>query len=240
MKFLSGEKKPVRESLISATLAPPSDEEKETKKELKELIIPLANSTNVPISETKILRFLRPRDKKSALKAWSDHIEWYTKNDVANIDNNKSQIQKELASKIMIYGNDFRDNTPNPVLYFVARRFTWSEGMKLYIIHTFENLMNNLVQTESENFRLVFDLTGFNVLMINYEFLAYFFDMIKYNNSSAIGGVLIVNAPFIFSGCWVIIKNMLPSEIAAEVNFVNMKTLQDYMSCLPQEIGQKD
>jgi len=58
------------------------------------------------------------------------------------------------------------------------------------------------------------------------KFLVEIFE--KYYPES-LGVALILNAPWIFSGCWAVIKPWLPPVTASKVQFVNTSQLEQYI-----------
>ena len=96
---------------------------------------------------------------------------------------------------------------------------------------------------------ILFDLAGFTMSCMDYEVVKMLVNTLQYNYPETLKVALllllqlllilllilllqvalIVNAPMLFSACWMIIKGWLDPVTAAKVKFVNLQQLEQYI-----------
>lgn len=76
---------------------------------------------------------------------------------------------------------------------------------------------------------MVFDMDGFGLKNMDYEFIKFFIQCFEQYFPETLGVLLLLNAPFIFSGCWRIISPMLDKVVRAKVQFISTKQLPEYI-----------
>lgn len=84
----------------------------------------------------------------------------------------------------------------------------------------------------NERLAIVFDLQGFSLQCMDYTAILCLIRILQYNYPFIIGRVSIVNSPWLFSACWVIIRRWLDPAAAAIVNFVSTQELE---ASIPKE-----
>ena len=90
-----------------------------------------------------------------------------------------------------------------------------------------------LLHPPHESVTVVFDLTDFGLKNMDYQHLKFLIYLLQnyYPESFALG--LVVNAPWIFNGCWYIIKRWLDPVVQNKIHFVN--SYEDLREYIPGE-----
>lgn len=182
-------------------------------------------------SDIALLRFLRGRklDVEKAYRALLRHLIWRNENKVDYIDSCFEEIHGELTKR-KIFVECF-DKMDHPVVTICARRHNKDQRdidvMKKFIIFTLEKALKKAIP--DEKIVILFDLSGFTLSCMDYEVVKMLVNTLQYNYPETLKVALIVNAPMLFSACWMIIKGWLDPVTAAKVNFVNLQKLEQYI-----------
>lgn len=83
---------------------------------------------------------------------------------------------------------------------------------------------------------LIFDLTGFGMKNMDYQHLHFFQNLIQRYYPDAVAHMLVLNAPWIFYGCWSVIKSWVDPNLEHKIHFIkNEEELAHYIdpSILP-------
>jgi len=193
----------------------------------------------IEYSDTKIMRFLRGRkwvvDK--TYRALIRHAEWRTQNNVEDIT--IADIESELnTGKIIIKGKDLLNR---PCVSVLARKHRKEirdlEVMKKLIIHSLEEIVK-VSLPEEEKMVLIFDLHEFSFACMDYEVIKLLIEILQFNYPETLAHAIILNAPFIFSACWVVIKPWLDPDTRAKVLFLTSNELPKYVNVasLPETV----
>ncbi len=195
-------------------------------------------------TDTTILRFYRGRknDEEKAYNALIRHVQWREEHKVDQISENQDKFKTELdCKKIAIEG---RDLNGRPSLFIYAGKHSKAsrdlEEVRMLIIYTLESILK---QTKPEEERIVicFDLSGFSYSCMDYEVLQLLVNTMQFNYPETLSVALVINAPFIFSACWAIIKPWLDPVTAAKAMFIQKEQLVDYFhpEIIPSELSAK-
>jgi len=77
---------------------------------------------------------------------------------------------------------------------------------------------------------IVFDMTGFGLSNMDYGLVKYLLEIFRDYYPETLGVCLILNSPWIFRGCWALIKPWLDPKTAKKILFVNSQSLlEDYL-----------
>lgn len=116
------------------------------------------------------------------------------------------------------------DKMGRPINYVSARdhikdQFVGQDTEKLTVF-TMET-GRKLLRPPHESVTVVFDLTDFSLKNMDYQHLKFLIHLLEnyYPESFALG--LVVNAPWIFNGCWYIIKRWLDPVVQSKIHFIN-------------------
>jgi hypothetical protein len=192
-----------------------------------------------------LLRWLRARkwDINGALQQLLDTIkwrhEWGVKELVAKgeLDICQEEIQ---TGKSYFMGND---KVGRPVNYVSVKNHIKdqfpSESTAKLTVFTMET-GRKLLQTPNESVTVIFDMTGFSLKNMDYQHLKFLIHLLQnyYPESFALG--LIINAPWIFNGCWYIIKPWLDPIVESKIHFINnLDDLTQFIdrSVLPKQLN---
>ena len=221
-------------SVMSDILQLPSRDEVRVVAELRERLEPLLDSLSSSSSggdermkkdfftDTCILRFLRGRkhDKERAYRAMNRFFEWRRENSVDLID--PSYILKEVDSgKISATDNRF-DKLGRPVITIIANKHNMHDRdidvMKSFIISVLEEALKKTNPID-EKIVILFDLQAFTLNCMDYDVVKMLIEILQFNYPETLAVALIVNAPFIFNACWMLISGLLDPITAKKVVF---------------------
>lgn len=181
-------------------------------------------------SDMAVIRFLRGRkhDENRAFRAMLRHQEWRQELRVASLS--EDDVREEIAKrKIVVWG---RDKQRRPVVYIFASRHKTSERdlkqMQDFIIVTLETAMK-LTRPTEEKLVIVFDLSGFTLQCMDYDVVKLLVSILQYNYPEVLQVALIVNAPILFSACWMVIRPWLDPVTAAKALFIKKSQLHTYI-----------
>jgi hypothetical protein len=224
------------------SFVPPNDSELASVQRLKGRI-EKDNADLVPhFNDTTILRFFRGQKLKedAAYEALIKYATWRIEEDVDNIANPETlaKFQKEIDAGKSVFG--FRDLQGRPASYCWAHRHNASDRdivqVKLLTIWILEGL-RKLAKPEEEQFVICFDLSRFGMSCMDYEATKQLVTILQASYPDTLSKLLIINAPFIFSACWVIIRGWLDPVTANKVQFIKKADLSKFfdVEALPTE-----
>lgn len=215
------------------SFVPPTEEELSAVARLNQkLIDENAYVNEFRFTETGILRFYRGRkqDEEKAYKALLCHINWRQENNVDNISNDISKFQKELdKGKFLVEG---KNHVGYPIIFIFAKKHDKNnrdiDEMRMNIIYVLEELIKQAPPAE-ERIVICFDLSGFSYTCMDYEVVKMLINILQFNYPDILHHALVVNAPFLFSACWAIIRPWLDPVTAGKVLFVSFDQLSDHI-----------
>jgi len=82
---------------------------------------------------------------------------------------------------------------------------------------------------KSETFNIVFDLTNFSLSNMDYDLVKYLLNIFANCYPETMGIALVVNSPWIFKGCWMIVKPWLDPVTSSKIKFVSLRHLEQYV-----------
>jgi hypothetical protein len=88
----------------------------------------------------------------------------------------------------------------------------------------------SLTKPEEERFTVVMDLKSFTLANMDYEAVKILISTLQINYSETLEKLLIVDAPFLFSACWALIRPWLDPVTAAKVQFLRRDQLSEYFT----------
>ena len=69
---------------------------------------------------------------------------------------------------------------------------------------------------------------------MDYEAVKLLIEILQYNYPDTLDTALIINAPMLFSACWMVIKPWLDPVTAAKCKFIKKSELKDYINILSE------
>lgn len=87
-----------------------------------------------------------------------------------------------------------------------------------------------LFPKNTETVTMVFDMSEFSLQCMDYPSLKFLIGCMEAYYPESLGVALVLNAPWIFWGCWKVIKPWLDPVVAAKVTFIKKEDLKTYIS----------
>jgi uncharacterized protein YeeX (DUF496 family) len=222
------------------SFVPPTEDEQKAVERLREKLSQDKTDSKFVFTNTAILRFYRGRkqDEEKAYRALVKHLEWRAEHHVDSIHENLLSFETELKSgKIIVEGSDHHGR---PAIFVFARKHNKNqrdiEQVRMLIIYTLETILKK-AKEEEERIVLCFDLSGFSYSCMDYDAVKLLVNILQYNYPDTLHVALVINAPFLFSACWAIIRPWLDPVTAAKALFVSKQQLLEYF---PAEMLPKD
>jgi hypothetical protein len=184
-------------------------------------------------SDTTYLRFLRGRkhEEDKALRAMIRYIEWRQDNGVDSIKERTNEFKDELESGKL--STSYFDKDGRPVAHIFARKHNKNtrdlDQIRKLIIFALEDILQR-AKPEEERMVICFDLKGFSLNCMDYDAVKVLIEILGFNYPETLHRAVIVNAPFLFSACWVIIKPWLDPVTASKVSFIRIDQLKEHFS----------
>ncbi|ORX60204.1 hypothetical protein BCR36DRAFT_579647 [Piromyces finnis] len=181
------------------------------------------------------LRFLRARkwNVNRAIKMTTACLQWRIEWNVrALLEIGEQGIDEEVfkSGKAFIFGKDkenrplsyvrVRNHNKNTVPLFESEKFT------MFLLETGRLSIKPPVEMCS----IVFDLTDFSMNNMDYPYVKFVLHCLQNYYPECLGVCLIVNAPWIFMGCWKIIKPLLDPVVSAKVRFIKSEEMKEYIN----------
>lgn len=181
-------------------------------------------------TNTCFLRFYRGMKKReeAALDKLLKFQKWRLENDVDSIMNQTDKFSKPLNSGLTIFGG--KDKKGRPFSYNYAFKHNAYDRdineMRMFIIYSAEYMVS-LANPDEERFCIYFDLNKFSMSCMDYEVVKSLVDILQNNYQETLETLFVIDAPFIFSACWAIIKGWLDPITAAKVQFIRRAQIAD-------------
>lgn len=175
-------------------------------------------------SDASLRRFLRAFiDVDVAFKQLLKCNKWRHEYQVTSLSPDDPDIAEEMATgKVHILRN--RDNKGRPVVYVAARKHNAYERdlnkLLKFFVYILESACKKCNESVIDNLLLIFDLKGFTLSSMDYQFVQNIIRLFSRNYPERLGACLIINSPLIFSGCWAVIRPWLNDVTASKVTFV--------------------
>ncbi|CAF1365369.1 unnamed protein product [Rotaria sp. Silwood1] len=192
-----------------------------------------------------LLRWLRARkwDINAASQQLMETIKWRHEWGVKQL---LIKGETDLCYDEIITGKTYfmgHDKFGRPINYVYAKEHIKdqfpSELTEKFTVFSME-IGRKLLEPPNESVTVVFDLHGFGLKNMDYQHLKFLIQLLQhyYPESFALG--LVVNAPWIFNGCWYIIKRWLDPVVESKIHFLSHNSdLTKYIdpSYLPKRLG---
>lgn len=204
---------------------PPTTEELEVVARLKERFFKEVTDVSPAMTDTVFLRFYRGMKLKEE-ETYTDLLryhQWRKDNDVDNVETNHAEaIERVKSMRVTQFPIFSKENYP--ATYNFSRRHNKNnrelEDMRWFIIYAIETLVKNS-NPEQQRCMIVMDLKGFGLHCMDYEVVKILLSILQANYPETMEKIFIVDAPFLFSACWAIIRPWLDPVTAAKISFTN-------------------
>ncbi|XP_042870653.1 CRAL-TRIO domain-containing protein C3H8.02-like [Penaeus japonicus] len=195
------------------------------------------------VNEKTIRRYLRAfQSVDAAYKRILETDAWRGKYEVDKITGDSPSIKRVEKTKIAVILNE-RDKKMRPVIYVAVRNHSIynrdTSDMTQYIVYFLEEACKKCIEDEIDNLCILFDMKNFSLSCMDYPMLKTLFEIMQDHYPERLGVCLILNAPFIFSTCWPIIRAWLDENTASKIHFIKqLNDLTPYVdpSVLPHDM----
>ncbi|KAJ3216595.1 hypothetical protein HK099_005815 [Clydaea vesicula] len=99
------------------------------------------------------------------------------------------------------------------------------EKFSVFIVENGRLFLNKSVET----FTLVFDMNGFSMQCMDYNYVKFLLSCFEAYYPESLGQILVIDSPWIFNGCWTIIKGWIDPVVASKIKFISSSELKDYV-----------
>ncbi|KAF9565481.1 hypothetical protein EC968_004067 [Mortierella alpina] len=180
--------------------------------------------------DSLLLRFLRARkwNVTNGMNMILKAFKWRLEDDIEEV---KSKSEDELDAKYkgfrlqMEMGKSFvhgTDKMGRPVVYINVRMHKPAdqdpkalEKFTIYVMETGRLMIQPPVETAC----LIFDMTGFSLSNMDYNFVKFLVQCFEAYYPESLGVLVIHKAPFVFWGVWKIIEPWLDPVVASKIRF---------------------
>ncbi len=183
-------------------------------------------------TQTAYMRYLTAcnDDVAKACLAMQENVKWRRKMSVDTLS--FDSCPNEVAKRYAIIGEGKVDKFGRPVIYNIIRRHNKYQRdiaeAERFIICNMEQTIRRANPLE-EKIAIVMDLNGFGLINMDYELVAFLIRILQEHYRECMFRVFVLDAPWIFSACWVIIKPWLDPRTAQKVIFVKKEELDEFV-----------
>jgi hypothetical protein len=173
-----------------------------------------------------LLRYLRAR-KWNLINALDQLIETLTWRNKFGVNQLIYQGESDLNLEEIQLGKTFymgHDREGRPISYVsikdhVKGQFSSESTEKLTVLSM--EIGRKLLKYPNESVTVVFDLNGFSMKNMDYQHTKFLINLLQNYYPESLGLALIINAPWLFNGCWFIIKPWLDPVVENKIHFIN-------------------
>lgn len=207
----------------------------ESFQDLKNRLEPLFDAEPLKVqSDACLKRFLRAfGDIDEAYSALVKYINWREEYGVNCLSRGDDDIDEQLAlGKAEVL--DFPDHVGRPIVLVTVRNHDARNRdlnvITKFIIYILEEATRKCDEDVIDNLCITFDLKGFSFNNMDYGFVKQLIWLLSRRYPERLGKCLIVNSPFIFTGCWALIRLWLHEVTSNKIVFIkNEEHLAEYI-----------
>ncbi|XP_057314560.1 uncharacterized protein LOC130655778 [Hydractinia symbiolongicarpus] len=184
--------------------------------------------------ENLLIRFLKANSNvEKAVGKLNVYFDWKLECDSKNISPHDADIINEESQGRSVIVSNTRDRCGRPIMLVFVRKHDKNHGnyesLFKFVIYQLEELCKQADENEFKSFDLVFDLNGFSMRNMDFQYVQTFLQYLKEYYPERLGVAFIINYPFIFYACWKIIKLWLNDVIKSRILFADKSSLNDFM-----------
>lgn len=216
----------------------------ENFEELKNRLQPLFDAEPIKAQTDSCLRrFLRGFDDvDEAYAALIKYINWREEYGVNCLSRGDDDIEEQIAlDKAEVL--EFPDHRGRPIILVTVRnhdaRTRDLNVITKFIIYILEEATRRCDEDVIDNLCITFDLKGFTFSNMDYGFVKQLIWLLSRRYPERLGKCLIVNSPFIFTGCWALIRLWLHEVTSNKIVFIkNEEQLAEFipLHALPKSL----
>ncbi|RKP17668.1 CRAL/TRIO domain-containing protein [Rozella allomycis CSF55] len=182
----------------------------------------LAFATDDP--DSLILRFLRARkwDVNKGVEMLLNALKWRAQMDIPQLlAGGERDLGKQIESgKFFVFGKDKMGNLVSYTRVKLHDKNAQSqEDSEKFTVYYTESV-RRILPKGHEKITLVFDLTDFTMNSMDYQMVKFLVTCFEAYYPESLHQCLVVNAPWIFWGCWKIIKPWIDPIICEKIKFL--------------------
>ncbi|XP_064095033.1 uncharacterized protein LOC135207291 isoform X2 [Macrobrachium nipponense] len=148
---------------------------------------------------------------------------WRKEANVAEITSETPGVKSSIALRVSKLLEE-RDNRRRPIVYVAVRNHSFRnrdvDAMTEYIIYMLEESCRKCLDDGPDNICILFDMKGFSLTCMDYPLVRVLFNIMTDHYPERLGVSLILNAPYIFSACWAIIRSWMDENTASKIKFI--------------------
>ncbi|XP_071513411.1 uncharacterized protein [Panulirus ornatus] len=149
--------------------------------------------------------------------------DWRREFDVASITREAPGVRRVIDTKVAVIISQY-DRNGRPVMYIAVRNHSIQrrnvEDMTQFIVYILEAICNKCAEDGPDNLCLVFDMKNFSMMCMDYVVLKNLFTIMSEHYPERLGVCLILNAPFFFTACWIIIRSWMDENTNGKIKFL--------------------
>lgn len=149
-------------------------------------------------------------------------------------------VREELVKdKICVYGYDLEKRLTAGVTIRNHFPSTCNKEKLEKLLLFFAEKAKHLLHPDNQTCNLIFDLTDFTLANMDIDIIQFMIKVFTEFYPETLGVMLVVNSPWIFKGCWKIVKPLLDPITAKKIAFVSQEKLVNYIhpDILPPNLG---
>ncbi|XP_066980427.1 uncharacterized protein [Macrobrachium rosenbergii] len=148
---------------------------------------------------------------------------WRKEANVAEVTSETPGVKSSIALRVSKLLEE-RDNRRRPIVYVAVRNHSFRnrdvDAMTEYIIYMLEESCRKCLDDGPDNICILFDMKGFSLACMDYPVVRVLFNIMTDHYPERLGVALILNAPYIFSACWAIIRGWMDENTASKIKFI--------------------
>lgn len=200
------------------------------------------------LDEDTLIRFLKAFiTVEDTIDALEDYMNWRIRKKVDQISkldvDNDEELKKETNMDRNFVIPGVRDRCGRPICLVNIRnhdnRHNNYPSLMKYVIHTQETMMALADRVSPDKkISIIFDLNGFGMRNMDFKYVKNYLHMVKSYYPERTAQCFIINYPWIFLGCWNIVKVWMNDVTRSKFLFPGPNELNDFIDLekLPMNI----
>ncbi|KAI8813339.1 CRAL-TRIO domain-containing protein [Cladochytrium replicatum] len=181
-----------------------------------------------------LTRFLRARkwDVEKAVQMFINSLKW--RMEIGHLEllrEGEVCVDQEEIRLNKVYFYEY-DKEGRPIGYIHVRlhdkykiTMELSKRMAIVLLEAGRQLLRPPVTSAT----LIFDMANFGLTNMDYNYVSFLLQTMEAHYPESLGAALILNAPWIFTGCWQIIRPWLDPVVASKVHFIQTSDLPKFI-----------
>ena len=191
------------------------------------------------LTDAVLIRFLKAYlNVEDTLAAIEEYVLWRIKDNVDEkgslILEEDEELQHEKSLGRDVTFSDFFDRCGRPIMLVTVanhdRNHNNYPSLFKYIIWIMENLTKLCDEvSHDQKVTIIFNLNGFSMRNMDFKYVKHFLNMLRFYYPERIAQCFIINYPWIFWGCWAIIKHWMNDVTRSKFLFADRQQLNDFL-----------